>query len=204
MLFRSRPAGRPCCRRTGGQPRSQPQHLPSGASCLRPRLLYQPRRAQHRGAARQLYWGTRAPQHHHRALSGGAAGGARAGSSSGPLHPGQGPLVWGASAPPEEEGPQQPPGFTPAPQKAAPAAALGWHRTTIRTRLRQAGRPTSTSQPAACWQNKHQLKQRRKCLHVVDKAVGVAVPTHAAFSLFRSWRWAQKRSFISTSINQHS
>ena len=73
-----------------------------------------------------------------------------AGGGSGPLHPGQGSLVWGAPAPPKEEGPQQPPGLTPAPQKAAPTAALGRHRTAVRARLQWAGRPTSTSRPAAC------------------------------------------------------
>ena len=127
-----------------------------------------------------------------------------AGGGSGPLHPGQGSLVWGAPAPPKEEGPQQPPGLAPTSQKAAPASALGRHRTAVRAQRQRAGRPTSTSRPAACWQNKHQLKQRRKCLCVIDKAVGVAVPTHAAFSLFWSWRWAQKRSSIYMTINRHS
>ena len=127
-----------------------------------------------------------------------------AGGGSGPLRPGQGSLVWGAPAPPEEEGPPQPPGLTPAPQKAAPTAALGRHRTAVRAQRQRAGRPTSTSRPAACWQNKHQLKQRRKCLCVVDKAVGVAVPTHAAFSLLWSWGWVQKCNFSSMTINQHS
>ena len=108
-----------------------------------------------------------------------------AGGGSGPLRPGQGPPVWGAPAPPEEEGPQQPPGL--APKKAAPEAVLGQRHTAIRAWLQRAGRPTSTSRPAGRWQNKQQLKQRRKCLHVIDKAVGIAAPSHAAFSLFWSW-----------------
>ena len=118
------PPGHPCCWREGGQSCSQHQHqhLPSGASCLGPRPLHQHRRAQH---------------------------GARAGGHSGSLFPGQGPLVWGAPAPPEEEGPQQPPGLCAALQEAAPAAALGRHRNAVTARLRRAGSPTSASRPAA-------------------------------------------------------
>ena len=79
-----------------------------------------------------------------------------------------------------------------------------------KSRLRRAGRPTSTSRPAGCWQNKHQLKQRRKCLHVVDKAVGVAVPTHAASPIFQSWRretqlyFHHHNSALITALTKHA
>ena len=65
-------------------------------------------------------------------------------------------------------------------------AALGRHRTAVRARLRRAGRTTSTSRPAACRQNKHLLQQRRKSVCLIDKAVGVALPTHDVSSIFPS------------------
>ena len=79
-----------------------------------------------------LHGSPRYPTHCHCALRGGVG----AGRGSGPLHPGQRLLTWGAPAPPEEEGPQQPPGLAPTAQESATGASLGWHPPPGKTHLR--------------------------------------------------------------------